>query len=149
MFPFPMDMKAVGSFNVWYSQGVTTHTAITVTFLSPLLFLLTLPLRLLCTLCPGPKNCSQHPSGSKCCKVVYISPNIQKHLYHLFSLPLLIFILCVGHNHCPIQRQVYIHDLLVRLVNLQAPRFLYIGQAFRYYPENAFYIFNLQIYFII
>ena len=26
---------------------------------------------------------------------------------------------------------------------------LYIGQAFRYSPENAFYIFNLQIYFII
>ena len=32
---------------------------------------------------------------------------------------------------------------------LQAPRFLYIGQAFRYSPENAFYIFNQQIYFII
>ena len=32
---------------------------------------------------------------------------------------------------------------------LQAPRFLYIGQAFRYPPENAFYIFNQQIYFII
>ena len=27
--------------------------------------------------------------------------------------------------------------------------FLYIGQAFRYSPENAFYIFNQQIYFII
>ena len=35
------------------------------------------------------------------------------------------------------------------LVNLQAPRFLYIGQGFRYSPENAFYIFNQQIYFII
>ena len=23
------------------------------------------------------------------------------------------------------------------------------GQAFRYYPENAFYVFNQQIYFII
>ena len=34
-------------------------------------------------------------------------------------------------------------------INLQAPRFLYIGQAFRYSPENAFYIFNQQIYFII
>jgi len=33
--------------------------------------------------------------------------------------------------------------------NLQAPRFLYIGQAFRYSPENAFYTFNQQIYFII
>ena len=34
-------------------------------------------------------------------------------------------------------------------VNLWAPRFLYIGQTFRYSPENAFYIFNQQIYFII
>jgi len=33
-------------------------------------------------------------------------------------------------------------------LNLQAPRFLYIGQAFLYSPENAFYIFNQQIYFI-
>ena len=33
--------------------------------------------------------------------------------------------------------------------NLQAPRFLYIGQAFRCSPEKAFYIFNQQIYFII
>ena len=29
------------------------------------------------------------------------------------------------------------------------PCVLYIGQAFRYSPENAFYIFNQQIYFII
>jgi len=34
-------------------------------------------------------------------------------------------------------------------INLKAPRFLYIGQAFRYSPENAFYIFNQQIYIII
>jgi len=33
--------------------------------------------------------------------------------------------------------------------NLQAPRFLYIGQAFRYSQENASYIFNQQIYLII
>ena len=26
---------------------------------------------------------------------------------------------------------------------------LYIGQAFRYSPENAFYVYNQQIYFII
>jgi len=32
---------------------------------------------------------------------------------------------------------------------LLAPCVLYIGQAFRYSPENAFYIFNQQIYFII
>ena len=36
-----------------------------------------------------------------------------------------------------------------REINLQAPCVLYIGQAFRYSPENAFYIFNQQIYFII
>ena len=35
------------------------------------------------------------------------------------------------------------------LVNLYAPCALYIGQAFRYPPENAFYIFNQQLYFII
>ena len=32
---------------------------------------------------------------------------------------------------------------------LQAPCVLYVGQAFRYSPENAFYTFNQQIYFII
>ena len=32
--------------------------------------------------------------------------------------------------------------------NLQAPCVLYLGQAFRYSPENAFYIFNQQIYCI-
>ena len=34
-------------------------------------------------------------------------------------------------------------------LNLQAPCVLYIGQEFRYSPENAFYIFNQQICFII
>jgi hypothetical protein len=33
--------------------------------------------------------------------------------------------------------------------NFYAPCVFYIGQAFRYSPENAFYIFNQQIYFII
>ena len=35
------------------------------------------------------------------------------------------------------------------LLNLLAPCVLCIGQAFCYSPENAFYIFNQQIYFII
>ena len=35
------------------------------------------------------------------------------------------------------------------IFNLQAPCVLYIGQAFRYSPENDFYVFNQQIYFII
>ena len=34
-------------------------------------------------------------------------------------------------------------------LNLWAPCVLYIGQEFRYFPENAFYIFNQQIYLII
>ena len=34
-------------------------------------------------------------------------------------------------------------------VKLRAPCVLYVGQAFHYSPENAFYIFNQQIYFII
>ena len=38
---------------------------------------------------------------------------------------------------------------IVHEINLLAPCVLYIGQAFRYSPENAFYIFNQQIYFII
>ena len=37
----------------------------------------------------------------------------------------------------------------VGFLNFWAPRFLYIGQAFRYSPENAFYIFNQKIYFSI
>ena len=37
----------------------------------------------------------------------------------------------------------------IQSFNLQAPCVLYIGQAFHYSPENAFYIFNQQIYFII
>ena len=39
--------------------------------------------------------------------------------------------------------------VLTVLINIYAPHFLYIGQAFHYSPENAFYIFNQQIYFII
>jgi len=34
-------------------------------------------------------------------------------------------------------------------INLKAPCVLYIGQEFLYSPEDAFYIFNQQIYFII
>ena len=35
------------------------------------------------------------------------------------------------------------------ILNLQAPCVLYTGQAFRYSPENAFHVFNQQIYFVI
>ena len=42
-----------------------------------------------------------------------------------------------------------VSPMVSREFNLQALRFLYIGQAFRFSPENAFYIFNQQIYFII
>ena len=41
------------------------------------------------------------------------------------------------------------HFKLASAFNLQAPCVLYIGQAFRYSSENAFYIFNQQMYFII
>ena len=40
-------------------------------------------------------------------------------------------------------------NLTPSYITIQAPCVLYIGQAFRYSPENAFYIFNQQIYFII
>ena len=51
----------------------------------------------------------------------------------------------------PFQMGTVIHEMRLAQVffNLQAPLFLYIGQAFRYSPENAFYLFNQQIYFII
>ena len=35
------------------------------------------------------------------------------------------------------------------IINLKALCVLYVGQAFCYSPQNAFYIFNQQIYFII
>ena len=34
-------------------------------------------------------------------------------------------------------------------INLQAPCVFCIGQAFRYSPGNAFYVFDQQIYYII
>jgi hypothetical protein len=53
-----------------------------------------------------------------------------------------------------IQTTEYLHAMLLsdtkfrgnRYTNLQAPCVLYKGQEFRYSPENAFYIFNQQIY---
>jgi len=54
-----------------------------------------------------------------------------------------------GNIHYYNLRGMKICELINLLFNLQAPCFLYIGQAFRYSPENAFYIFNQQIYFII
>jgi hypothetical protein len=42
--------------------------------------------------------------------------------------------------------------IALKIAQLSDPASLpedYIGQAFRYSPENAFYIFNQQIYFII
>ena len=53
-----------------------------------------------------------------------------------------------GRSVAPRIRNHVLDRLIVQL-NLYAPRFLYIGQAFRYSPENAFCIFNQQIYFII
>ena len=40
-------------------------------------------------------------------------------------------------------------DNIQAAFNIQALCVLYIGKAFRYTPENAFHIFNQQIYFII
>ena len=52
-----------------------------------------------------------------------------------------------GHYYvCYIWREAI---ATLKRLNLQAPRVLYIGQTFRYSPENAFYIFNQQTYFII
>ena len=43
----------------------------------------------------------------------------------------------------------YINVLVRNRFNLSAPCVLYIGQAFRYSPENTCYIFTQQIYFIV
>ena len=51
--------------------------------------------------------------------------------------------------HRPVVDIVFQVHLTTTFINLQVPCILYIGQAFRYSPENAFYIFNQQIYFII
>jgi len=53
---------------------------------------------------------------------------------------LLYVMYCLDKRHC---------CTLLNPFNLYAPHFRYIGQAFRYSPENAFYIFNQQIHFII
>ena len=45
--------------------------------------------------------------------------------------------------------EVEVFDSCSAFLNLYALCVLSIGQAFRYSPENAFYIFNQQIYFII
>ena len=57
-----------------------------------------------------------------------------------YSSPLQTYFQNNGPLHCPKEALT---------INLQAPCVLFIGQAFRYSPENAFYLFNQQIYFII
>ena len=49
----------------------------------------------------------------------------------------------IGGVQLQVLKQIPVH------INVQAPCILYIGQAFHYSPQNAFYIFNQQIYFII
>ena len=59
---------------------------------------------------------------------------------------------CYLKTQVPLHRQHRVSITKNRLLvvfNLQVPCVLYIGQAFHYSPENAFYIFNQQIYFII
>jgi len=41
------------------------------------------------------------------------------------------------------------YSIDMKLIKLTAPSIFYVGQAFCYSPENAFYIFKQQIYFII
>ena len=52
-------------------------------------------------------------------------------------------LMLTAETHLPFcqlaRHQVYASD-----VNLWAPCILYIGQAFRYSPENVFYVFNQQ-----
>ena len=57
------------------------------------------------------------------------------------------------HSKCrskELKMENHLEGLCVREeLNDGAPCVLYIGQVFRYSPENAFYLFNQQIYFII
>jgi hypothetical protein len=63
----------------------------------------------------------------------------------------------VGHREFLFEAQYHgscwAHEGTVRdvtpLVNLSASCMLYIGQSYRYSPENAFYIFSPQIYLMI
>ena len=64
---------------------------------------------------------------------------------HFYALWVGSLWLCLSRN----SSVVGITATATSLVNLLAPSILYIGQAFRHSPENAFYIFNQQIYFII
>ena len=69
--------------------------------------------------------------------------NMQGMFFRIFGRPVYITKSTASHPG----RQ-YFPQHLFRF-NLQAPYVLYIGQAFRYSLDNAFYIFNQQIYFII
>ena len=48
----------------------------------------------------------------------------------------------------PSKRSGLVRFDVLAMINLKSPCVLYVGQAFRYSPENAFYIFNQQMYFI-
>ena len=64
-----------------------------------------------------------------------------------------VYRICTGYicheNEPSGSKHLHAGDKVKKLFNLQAPSVLYIGHAFRYSPENVFYIFNQQIYFII
>ena len=53
--------------------------------------------------------------------------------------------------HRFLRRRKEIHDAFTggRCLTFRHRASCFIGQAFRYPPENAFYVFNQQIYFII
>ena len=53
-------------------------------------------------------------------------------------------------NHQPFIMNHYIRKAAyAAFLNFKHRASSILGQAFRYYPDNAFYIFNQQIYFII
>ena len=94
------------------------------------------------------------------CYVLHQQVNIQQ-LYALSTVYLcVLYYLTTKSDLCHLHQKLvgfYNRDekCLLRgtnwVFNLQAPCVLYIGQAFRFSPENVFYIlvFNQQIYFII
>ena len=77
---------------------------------------------------------------NSCKKGINYHKHYSHHELHIsFTPPVITTPICT----CSLDR------LSVCIINLQAPSILYVGQAIRYSPENAFYISNQQIYFII
>jgi len=55
----------------------------------------------------------------------------------------------VGNSSSSFKRERTLYHIFYPLLTFRHRASCTLGQAFRYSPENAFYIFNQHIYFII